>query len=116
MFKGIAQTDAQLLEMADVFEVGPWRRITRIYASQALPYFQAGCSPALGLCWKSGIAAEVIGLPKNSIGEHLYEAKVYLDAPDLFAWTLVIICISLIFEKVFNAGLAALVRCIEAAR
>ena len=116
VLKGIAQTDAQLLEMARVFEVSPWRRITRIYVSQALPYFQAGCSLALGLCWKSGIAAEVIGLPKNSIGEHLYEAKVYLDAPDLFAWTLVIVCISLVFEKVFNAGLTALVKRIEATR
>lgn len=116
VLKGIAQTNSQLLEMARVFRVSPWRRITHIYASQALPYFQAGCSLALGLCWKSGIAAEVIGLPANSIGEHLYEAKVYLNTPDLFAWTLVIIVLSLVFEKAFNALLACLVRRIEGAR
>ena len=113
VLKGIAQTDAQLLEMARVFDVRPWRRITHIYVSQALAYFQAGCALALGLCWKSGIAAEVIGLPANSIGEHLYEAKVYLDTPDLFAWTLVIIVISLMFEKVFTAALNAAVRRVE---
>ena len=56
---------------------------------------------ALGLCWKAGVAAEVIGIPDGSIGEHLYQAKVYLDTPDLFAWTVVIIVISLLFEKVF---------------
>ena len=113
VLKGIAQTDVQLLEMARVFAVRPWQRITHIYVSQALPYFQAGCALALGLCWKSGIAAEVIGLPANSIGEHLYEAKVYLNTPDLFAWTLVIIALSLVFEKVFNALLNLVVARIE---
>ena len=68
---------------------------------QILPYFQTACSSALGLCWKSGIAAEVIGMPTGSIGEQLQLAKVYLDTPDLFAWTLVIVLISLFFERSF---------------
>ena len=53
------------------------------------------------MCWKAGIAAEVIGMPNNSIGENLYNAKVFFDTPALFAWTVVIICISIIFEKLF---------------
>ncbi|MDE7013313.1 MAG: nitrate ABC transporter permease, partial [Kineothrix sp.] len=59
------------------------------------------CSVALGLCWKAGIAAEVIGMPSGSIGERLYEAKIYLETPDLFAWTLIIVLISICFEKIF---------------
>ena len=47
------------------------------------------------------MAAEVIGLPDGSIGEQLYQAKVYLNTPDLFAWTLVIVLVSLVFERVF---------------
>ena len=54
----------------------------------------------LGLCWKSGIAAEVIGMPKGSVGERLQQAKVYLDTADLFAWTLVIVVVSILFEWV----------------
>ena len=42
-------------------------------------------------------------MPRGSIGECLQQAKVYLDTPDLFAWTLVIVVISLAFEKVFIA-------------
>ena len=61
---------------------------------------------ALGLCWKSGIAAEVIGTPSGSIGEHLQQAKIYLDMPDLFAWTLVIVLVSLAFEKTVLALLS----------
>ena len=67
--------------MADVFGVGALERVRLIYASQVLPYFRAAVSLALGLSWKAGIAAEVIGLPDFTIGEHLYDAKVYLDTP-----------------------------------
>ena len=31
----------------------------------------------------------------------LQQAKIYLNTPDLFAWTLVIVLVSLVFEKVF---------------
>ncbi|MBI9094506.1 MAG: ABC transporter permease subunit [Sphaerochaeta sp.] len=98
---GIRSTDERLLEMAQVFRVPTYRRIRYIYLSQVLPYFRSACSVALGLSWKAGIAAEVIGLPQGSIGEKLYQAKIYLDTPDMFAWTLVIITISVWFEKIF---------------
>ena len=91
--------------MAQVFRISLPRRIRYIYVSQVLPFFRAGCSVALGLCWKAGIAAEVIGIPEQSIGEMLYNAKIYLNTPDLFAWTVVIVMISLLFEKLFLAGI-----------
>ena len=98
---GIAQTDRQLLEMARVFQV-PWQRqLGGIWVPAVLPYFRSACQAALGLCWKAGIAAEVIGMPDGSIGERLQQAKVYLNTPDLFAWTLVIVLVSLAFQRVF---------------
>ena len=110
---GIGAVDKNLLEMAEVFQVPAGRRLRYIYISQVLPFYRSGCSIALGLCWKSGIAAEVIGIPDHSIGEHLYNAKVYLDTPDLFAWTLVIVLISIAFEKLFLTVLDAAVRYTE---
>ena len=98
---GLDATDVKLLEMADVFHVSRIRRIRGIYMPQLLPYFRSACSLALGLCWKSGAAAEVIGLPGGTIGERLYTAKVYFQTPDLFAWTAVIVAISIGFERVF---------------
>ena len=101
LYEGIRQTDRQLLEMADVFRVPLSRRIRYIYLSQILPFLRSGFSLSLGLCWKAGVAAEVIGIPDGSIGERLYESKVYLETPDLFAWTLVIVAVSILFEKCF---------------
>lgn len=101
VLEGIRQTDRKLIEMAKVFRVPLWRRIRGIYLPQVLPYFRTAVSLALGLCWKAGIAAEVIGLPAGTLGEHLYHAKVYYMTPDLFAWTAVIVLVSVVFERLF---------------
>ncbi len=101
MLEGIRQTDQKLLEMAKLFRVGAGRRLLYIYLPQLRPYLITACSVALGLSWKAGIAAKVIGIPDGSIGERLYEAKVYLSSADLFAWTVVIIAVSIAFEKLF---------------
>ncbi len=96
---GLNNTDRNLLEMAKVFRMGWTKKLRYIYVPEIMPYFVSACSVGLGFCWKSGIAAEIIGLPKNTIGENLYEAKLYLMTKELFAWTFVIICVSVIFEK-----------------
>ena len=98
ILEGIQQTDSKILEMAKVFQVNPGRKIRYIYVSQVLPYFLSACRLSLGMCWKAGVAAEVIGVSSGSIGEKLYNAKIYLNIPDLFAWTIVIIVISFVFE------------------
>ena len=107
---GVRAADRELAEMARVFRIPLLRRIRCITLPQVAPYFRAGCALGLGLCWKAGVAAEVIGMPVPSIGERLQQAKVYLDTPELFAWTLVIVLISVGFEKLFMAALGALER------
>jgi NitT/TauT family transport system permease protein len=97
---GINSRDKDMQEMAKVFEIPTPRQIRYIALPQIMPFFYSGCQVGLGLCWKAGIAAEVIGMPKGSIGERLQQAKVYLDTPDLFAWTVVIVVMSFIFEHI----------------
>lgn len=111
--QGITEVDKQLIEMADVFRIPVFSRIVFIYVHEVMPYFIAGCTVSLGLCWKSGVAAEVIGIPSGSIGERLYQAKIYLNSGELFAWTLVIIVISVFFEKIFLYFLSSIKKGIE---
>ena len=101
VLEGICRTDRQLLEMARVFRVPFSRRLRYIYLPQVMPYFRTAVSLGLGLCWKAGAAAEVIGLPAGSVGERLYTAKVYFQTPDLFAWTVTIVAVSVLFERLF---------------
>ena len=51
-----------------------------------------------GFAWKSGVAAEIIALPKQSIGYRLYESKLRIETVDLFAWTLLIVALSMLLE------------------
>lgn len=96
---GIRSADRQLLEMARVFRV-PWSRRLRMICLPAVePFLLAGSATALGMSWKAGVAAEVIGVVGGSLGERLYDAKIYLMTADLLAWTVVIVALSAGFEK-----------------
>ena len=87
---GLESTDLKLLEMARIFRVPALKQLRYIYLPALLPYLLSGCRVALGMSWKSGVAAEVIGIPDASIGEQLYMSKIYLDTANLFAWTFVL--------------------------
>ncbi len=103
VLKGLKNADKKLLEMASVFGMSRSNQFFYIYRPALRPFLESGLKLALGMCWKSGVAAEIIGTPDYSIGEKLYMSKIYLDTPGLFAWTVVVICLSLGFEKFFMA-------------
>ena len=107
---GIRTTDPLLLRTAKVFGFSRGRTLRRVYLPSVMPYFLSACRTALGLGWKSGIAAEVLTVPALSIGKLLIEAKLYLEVPDLFAWTLAVILCSLVIEKVLMAAIGRLSR------
>ena len=97
---GLKSTPKSLLEMARVFRLPFWNSFFYIYRPALKPFLLSGLSISLGMCWKSGVAAEVIGTPSFSIGEQLYLSKIYLDTAGVFAWTAVTILLSCVFEKV----------------
>lgn len=108
--QGLREADGKLLEMARVFRMSLWNRIRGIYLPALEPYCLSGCRSALGLGWKAGVAAEVIGVCGGSVGGMLYDAKVYLEIRDLFAWTLAIVLLSLGFEWAFTRCLGWLLK------
>ena len=99
LLNGIRNLDPQMKEFAECFEIRPWKRLIGIDLPQLRPYIVSSFEIAIGMAWKAGIAAEVIGTPDGSIGKMLYHAKIYLATPELFAWTLLVIFISVLFEK-----------------
>lgn len=102
---GLNHIDPKLREMAQVFRMSPMNRLLAIELPAVLPRLTSAAGVAIGLAWKSGVAAEVIGIPAGSVGERLYKAKVYLATPDLFAWTLTIVLASMLCERVLRFSL-----------
>lgn len=99
--EGLRKADPDLLEMGWLFRLTRLQRLRWIYVPSVLPFFVSAASTSLGLGWKAGIAAEVLSTPGPSLGKHLYESKIYLETQDLFTYTLVVILLSLLLEKVF---------------
>ncbi len=97
---GFRNTDCQLLEMADLYGIFGWKRFLYLYRPALMPCLDSCLRISLGMSWKSGVAAEIIGLPEGSLGERIYMSKIYLDTAGLFAWTLTIVLLSFCFEKV----------------
>lgn len=97
---GIRMTDPKLLEMAKVSRLPKIRILRRIYIPSVLPFFRTASTSALSLGWKAGIAAEVLTVPKASMGRMISESKLYLLTEDLFAWTLTVVILSLLLQRV----------------
>lgn len=103
---GLDNMDAGRRDLFEVFGVRGRRRFFALTWPAILPYLEAASSTVLGMSWKAGIAAELIGVPAGSLGERIYQAKLLLETPDLFAWTFCVICLSWLFEH----GAMALLR------
>ena len=100
--EGIKSVDPALSEVCRLYRIPFLRRCRIFYLPHCRPYFSAGALTALGFAWKAGVAAEVLSTPKPSVGKMIYDAKVYLETSDLFAWTLVIVLLSLALEKLLK--------------
>ena len=113
VLQGIKSENGKMLEVAEVFRMPVLRRILYIHMPQLKPFILSACATALGMSWKAGIAAEIIGTPDGSIGKQLYYAKIYLDTDDLLCWTVIIVIVSVAFEKLFMLALRAVYRRLE---
>lgn len=98
---GLEKRDPRLSEMAKVFSLSRSTCFFRLDLPQVVSFTLSAGKTAFGLAWKAGVAAEVLALPKNSIGFEIYNAKMYLESEKLFALTLAIIAFSVLLEKLF---------------
>lgn len=100
--RGLRETDGQLLELARAYRFSRGKTIRLIYLPSLRPYFLSAVTTSMGLAWKSGVAAEVLCLPRPGMGTQIYNSKLYLEIPDLFAWTAVVVALSLALERLLG--------------
>ncbi|MBQ9041330.1 MAG: ATP-binding cassette domain-containing protein [Eggerthellaceae bacterium] len=99
--EGLRQTSDDMRQMLSVFGVRAGWRVRYYYLSAVMPYVTSASKVVVGIAWKSGVAAEVIGIPTGSIGAGIYSAKIGLSTADLFAWTFAVVALSALCEKLF---------------
>ena len=101
MLEGLDHVSVARRELFYVHGVRGAARSLGLVWPEALPFLCAASETVVGMAWKAGIAAELIGVPAGSIGERIYQAKLLLETPDLFAWTIVVIALAAVCERVF---------------
>lgn len=106
--QGLQNTDEKMQEMAQVFRLSAGKRLRAVWLPAILPYLLSVCRVSVGMALKAGVAGEIIGLPRWSIGEQLYLSKLYLNTADLFAWSLTILALSLVLEKLLVRAASSL--------
>ncbi len=98
VYDGIKNVDKNLIAMAKVYKMSKSETTKHIYYHSIKPYFFTATKACLNLGFRVTIAAEVLSNPKYGLGRVLFDAKVYLNIADLFAWTVIIVFCSYLFE------------------
>ena len=102
VLSGLDSMNRELLELAQVYELTAFQKIRHIYFPGIMPQIKAAVRLTAGLSWKAVVAAEVLSIPKHSLGYEMINAKYYLETPTLFSYILVIVLLSLAMEKLIN--------------
>ena len=107
---GFSSVPTELIEVADVFEFSFKRRFKVLILPVISNYIFPALITSVGLAWKSEIAAEIIAYTKNSIGMYINDAKTFLMTPTVFAWTAIIVIMSILLEIAIRALLRRIKR------
>ena len=99
--EGIRSVDPKLKQVTELYRFSLPKKLFRFYIPSIAPYFLAACQSSLGMAWKAGVAAEILAVPAYAIGSEIFFSKQYLYSETLFAWSLIVIILSLIMEKAF---------------
>ncbi len=102
LIDGYDSIDNGLDEVCKIYNFSFIKRMKILVLPAVLRFFFPSVVTASGLAWKAGIAAEVICITKNSIGKEIYNAKYILDGPKMFAYTLFVLILSYVIEKLIR--------------
>ena len=99
LIDGFSSISTELVEVCDIFELSFYKKMKYLLLPSVFKYFIPAVTTSIGLAWKAEIATEIIAYVKNSIGYYINDAKYYYESDTVFAWTLVIIIMSMTLEK-----------------
>jgi NitT/TauT family transport system permease protein len=100
--EGLLNTDKKLVQMAQLYKVHKGKVLRGIYLKSMKPYINSAMGICLGLAFKVTVAAEVLASPDYGIGSRLYDAKIYLESVEVFAWTFIILVLSYLMEQLLG--------------
>lgn len=102
LLKGLMNRRDSWKMLARQFYLNAWNRLFQINYPQLKPYLFSGLASAAGFGWRAIIMGEVLSQCVDGIGKRMKEAQVFIDVPELIAWTLVAIVLSWLTDKLIS--------------
>lgn len=100
LVEGLSQVDKPLKQMFRLHGVRGWRLFCAHTWREVLPFVLSCARAVIGMSWKAGVAAELIGMATGTVGERIYQAKLLIETADLLAWTVLVVAASWTCERV----------------
>lgn len=100
LVEGLTQADKPLEQMFRLHGVRGWRLFFAHTWREVLPFVLSCARAVIGMSWKAGVAAELIGMAAGTVGERIYQAKLLIETADLLAWTVLVVAASWACERV----------------
>lgn len=98
VLNSILDIDKDIIEMAKIYKVRRARIVKDIYIPSIIYNLSSILNSVLGINLKMVIAGEVLSQPKYSIGSSLQLQRMYLNTSGVFAWIVIILLLSKIFD------------------
>ena len=97
--EGLSQVNRPLEQMFRMHGVRGWRLFCAHTWREVLPFVLSCARAVIGMGWKAGVAAELIGMAVGTVGERIYQAKLLIETADLLAWTVLVVAASWACER-----------------
>ena len=97
--EGLAQVNKPLEQMFRMHGVRGLRLFCAHTWREVLPFVLSCARAVIGMGWKAGVAAELIGMAVDTVGERIYQAKLLIETADLLAWTVLVVAASWACER-----------------
>lgn len=113
VYDGLKSIDSSLVEVADIFELSGAKRLFVLIVPSVLSYLLPAIITSIGLAWKAEVAAEI--MTNSNMGRLIYDFKtVSYDTASIFAWTVIIVALSIVFESTAKKCLGRIVNDLKA--
>jgi len=97
MREGARSVDAELNEMATVYQFGRWKKIRHVLIPQLQPFFAAATRSGISLIWKIVLVVELLGR-SNGVGFQIQLYFQLFDVATILAYTFAFVFVMLAIE------------------
>lgn len=102
VIEGIIEINGRYKEMITIYKI-PWvKQLRDVILPGLLPRLASGFSLGMGYGWRAVVVGEVLSRPQWGIGDRMAHSQSYFNTDELIAWTVVLIIVSYIFDKLIE--------------